>query len=574
MSYNINYNDLRTFISDISKKCDSWVSRLEAINAVMTEMIQGDDFTGKGAESIKAYLSDVHIYLIGMIAMINLELKSRLILYVDGFYNYDDSFMANLNEDSMNDLRDRLNSVNTDIVDAHSSYSEILQSISDLFSESLPSSDTYSFTLSVRKTELVDYRDSIGEYDFSHIADTADLYEFMTTVESVIDSLRQIRYVDVTSYKSGDLLTLENIEILDECFIKSFCFYNNNIDNLNDAYAHQQKLYEEACVEARKEVGTFTFLVGALGFIITKNMKVSTTIGKILNATMGAIGINTAIEGLSDIYYGRHGDIESESLNILQMLCLGNEEFYDGGVKTISTLYAIVIPMESFIAGAELSLAGIIASIKDTGFSTLIKETAIDVSIQGSTAIVCEILGVGEAESIYIGSVLGTYVGFGGSVADDVVEAIDFDGTKNILTELEIEQYAYKAIKGSKKAKSIVLGKYESLKDKYGNNIYDDKGHSISTDNSYDSVAKAMNAQYFSLDNWEELRSLYSKDEIWKINEKFLDIQMNFGREIYLSHNPYMYIGDGSYYSKEIQYLIDNGYEFVKEGDVWHAIKK
>lgn len=82
-----------------------------------------------------------------------------------------------------------------------------------------------------------------------------------------------------------------------------------------------------------------------------------------------------------------------------------------------------------------------------------------------------------------------------------------------------------------------------------------------------------MDAQYFNLDNWDELSSQYSREEIWKINERFLDIQNSSGREIYLSHDPTKYIGGNSYYAKEIQYLIDNGYRFVEEGDIWHAVR-
>lgn len=105
-------------------------------------------------------------------------------------------------------------------------------------------------------------------------------------------------------------------------------------------------------------------------------------------------------------------------------------------------------------------------------------------------------------------------------------------------------------------ADAVVLGKYES-------------GFAA----SYDAVAKDMNAQYFNLDKWDELSSQYSKEEIWKINERFLDIQTSSGREIYLVNDPKNFIGDGSYFSQEIQYLMDNGYRFVKEGDVWHAIR-
>ena len=52
-----------------------------------------------------------------------------------------------------------------------------------------------------------------------------------------------------------------------------------------------------------------------------------------------------------------------------------------------------------------------------------------------------------------------------------------------------------------------------------------------------------MDAQHFQLDNYNELASKYSKEEIWKINEKYLNIQTSSGREIYLSHNPEDYLG-------------------------------
>ena len=90
---------------------------------------------------------------------------------------------------------------------------------------------------------------------------------------------------------------------------------------------------------------------------------------------------------------------------------------------------------------------------------------------------------------------------------------------------------------------------------------------------AYTSVAKDMDAQYFQLDNWDELEARYSDDEIWKINEKFLDIQTSSGREIYLSHNPEDYLGKGQFYSRELQYLLDNGYKFVDEGGIWHAVR-
>ena len=140
----------------------------------------------------------------------------------------------------------------------------------------------------------------------------------------------------------------------------------------------------------------------------------------------------------------------------------------------------------------------------------------------------------------------------GDSSVDDLVEG----GSNAILSYEEAEEIAFNSIKGNKNADKVVLGKY------------DDGGAT-----AYTTVAKELNAQYFELDNWEELAAKYSDDEIWKINQNFLDIQTSSGREIYLSHNPAEYIGDGSFYSREIQYLLEAGYEFIDEGGIWHAVR-
>lgn len=55
--------------------------------------------------------------------------------------------------------------------------------------------------------------------------------------------------------------------------------------------------------------------------------------------------------------------------------------------------------------------------------------------------------------------------------------------------------------------------------------------------------------------------------------EKFLDIEIASGRDIYLSHDPAKFSGDGSFFAKEIEYLRQHGYKFVKEGDLWHAVQ-
>lgn len=137
----------------------------------------------------------------------------------------------------------------------------------------------------------------------------------------------------------------------------------------------------------------------------------------------------------------------------------------------------------------------------------------------------------------------------------------------------EAEKLAFDAIKGRNKSDAIVLGRFEYLKDSNGNPVLDANGRLIPTEKSYNIIAKDYDAQYFQIDNWDDIIKIYGEDQMWKINEKFLDIQTSSGREIYLSHDPNISTVKTTSFSIEIKYLKDNGYSFVKEGDLWHAIR-
>ena len=130
-------------------------------------------------------------------------------------------------------------------------------------------------------------------------------------------------------------------------------------------------------------------------------------------------------------------------------------------------------------------------------------------------------------------------------------------GCRKVFTQGEVNDLADRAMKGPLGSNVVVLGK----------NI-------DNSADSYQEVAKRMDAQYFDLENWNELRLTYSSDEMWRINEEFLTRQLDSGKEILLTSDPYEYLGDISGYGNELQYLDDHGYTFVKIGEnLWRAIK-
>ncbi len=80
--------------------------------------------------------------------------------------------------------------------------------------------------------------------------------------------------------------------------------------------------------------------------------------------------------------------------------------------------------------------------------------------------------------------------------------------------------------------------------------------------------------RFFQIDDWKDLYLSVGNnyDEMWKINQKFLDEQILSGKSFYFSHDPFSAI-DGTGFAREVNYLIDKGVKnFIKDGEIWKAI--
>ena len=78
---------------------------------------------------------------------------------------------------------------------------------------------------------------------------------------------------------------------------------------------------------------------------------------------------------------------------------------------------------------------------------------------------------------------------------------------------------------------------------------------------------------YFDLGDkgWNEALNKVGESNMWEINKKFLEQQLQQGKSFYLSHDPMKASG---YFQKEVNFLKDNGFKFIKDGDFWKAVKQ
>ena len=125
-----------------------------------------------------------------------------------------------------------------------------------------------------------------------------------------------------------------------------------------------------------------------------------------------------------------------------------------------------------------------------------------------------------------------------------------------------------------------------SIRQQYGVTLYDDLakqaarnpncsklvlGQYLQDGKGYTKVAAHFNATYQKAKTWKDISNSLTPNQLWRINEAFLDQQIKAGKQIILSHDP---AKATKFFKREVNYLRDLGYEFEKNGWVWKAVRK
>lgn len=90
---------------------------------------------------------------------------------------------------------------------------------------------------------------------------------------------------------------------------------------------------------------------------------------------------------------------------------------------------------------------------------------------------------------------------------------------ENAAVQPDYAEYARQATHNNASDK-VVIGKYES-----------------GGANCYTTVAEANKATYFSMDNWDDVANIIGRDNMWNINQAFLQQQVALGKTFYASHS-------------------------------------
>jgi hypothetical protein len=94
--------------------------------------------------------------------------------------------------------------------------------------------------------------------------------------------------------------------------------------------------------------------------------------------------------------------------------------------------------------------------------------------------------------------------------------------------------------------------------------------------NSYEQVAQARGATYYEVGAWDSMFKELGKEKMWEVNKGFLDKAIVEGKTFVFTNDPETVLKTAptSFSADEVKHLMNNGYKFVQEGEVWRGIKK
>jgi filamentous hemagglutinin len=90
---------------------------------------------------------------------------------------------------------------------------------------------------------------------------------------------------------------------------------------------------------------------------------------------------------------------------------------------------------------------------------------------------------------------------------------------------------------------------------------------------SYEAVAQARGATYFSMSDWSVVQSQLGAEQMWNINKTFLNQQMAQGKAFLFTGDPTS-LQAGYFTQLEFSHLSENGYVLVMDGRFYRAVKK
>ena len=551
--------------------------------AKMQQLQMLDGFEGKAAESIKTYFSEVHLFLLEAIAEALTEFESMLNQYtMDILCNVDSSPYARISVSDLLGMRNQVKNKYLDMDETIDSANELMNGIRDLIPMEPIQTERRAGGLgpiAIPKKESLtyDYSDMLGSS--IHYGNCSSLLEDCEEIRSVLNqkaemidritfdyamdklpiiqdyvevlegSLAEYSCVsrDMEGYQTGDYKKWETTSYLSDQMLLFSLYYTANQEEILTAKDTLQQVSIEMHLAEEKEKKYDE--IGAVKEVSSFGISLIPGLGD-------AKDLQEAIGGM-DLITGK-------KLSALERVLAGA---------------CVIVPVVSGsmvrIAGKNANIAEKMSRLSEKQLFKKGAKTGITMCEDAKKEmeqLIHEIRNVLE-EDVDVKKLFGKQVETG--------EQLNLAGWGKVSEE-KAEKLVSKDMRWSKSGNSLNSERIKYYLDKSRNNIESDTVILGST-GKYDVIAENEGYTYFKMsdDAWAllEKEAGGNYDEIWKVNQQFIDEQISNNKIIVLSDNPYKkyYFNDGTkrFYQREIDYILGKGYTFelTSEG-LWKAVRR
>ncbi|MCR4839222.1 MAG: LXG domain-containing protein [Eubacterium sp.] len=583
MSYIIDRYDINTLSRNALANANRFEKCLECARITFQRLVDDPTIAGSGAEAMKQYVTSVHITAIGLINLALQEFYGAVVPYAAGFSELGWGGDANLgdeellNEDLLIEIHKKFDEISKHIHSTTPDAQKWIDYVSDVDGVSefnLQQSTVYAEPIEDYRDKIEKLRSDVGEYDAQTANDAlANIKDLIAEARKIVDKVIADGTISFDIPYTASFFQTTDVDKLNETVMEAAERVQCNQEELKAGVEYLNEVYNDRAIRAQEKARQeriekgFSLLVGGTIGIVTAVMTCGTAAPGVAayimtGITTVVVAMDTAeiVEGGQEIYLGFSNDLSTSAYNPFRDndLVKGDQELYElikTGTETVQGAWGSVCTIETAKREAiELGMDGRLA------FGTTAAEEiantwggeAIDYGLEKYT-------DYATPDNAFAKTFIQEGVGFllkrgleGGTheIGDSVRMRYGSTGKYvppmfNEFTDEEVLKYAEAAAAGKVDSNTLFIGKHTR------------------TGSDYEQMAKRTGSQKFHLREWDELAEKYSGTQMWRINQKYLEMQIKSGNTIYLAQDPFKHRGEWtSGFAREISYLEAKGFSF------------
>ncbi len=205
MGYHIKMQELAETGRQLVRQTEEWTKQLQAVRACVQDFIQDPGCSGRAAESMKAYMKEVHLTLLDWMLTNIASYRSSLVLYINGYREIEADQNAEVSQDVLEEELEFL-------TQGKAAYEQTAEELGQVYRELRGYMDIGAdicdelpdqFDSAVRYVEKV--RCDVGEYEEQHSHDLESFHEMNGYIKSMMERHIGGDVRGITSYQAGSL---------------------------------------------------------------------------------------------------------------------------------------------------------------------------------------------------------------------------------------------------------------------------------------------------------------------------------------------------------------------------------